>query len=267
MPSHRLLLRAGYVRQLGAGLYSLLPLGFRVNKRVEQVIREEMNAIGGQEMEMPVVHPAELWRESGRYDAIGPELVRFKDRGGPGHGPRDDPRGGRRRPAARHRPQLPPAADRCVYHFQTKFRDEPRVARRPDPRPRVRDEGRLQLRPRRGRARRRATGPITAPTRGSSSGSGSTRSPSAADVGMMGGSLAHEFMVLNAVRRGHARPVRGVRLRGEPADRADGRAPTPAAEDAAARSRTSRRPTRRRSTALAAFLGIPPSGPPRPRSS
>ncbi len=57
MPSHRLLLRAGYVRQLGAGIYSLLPLGFRVNQRVEQVIREELNAIGGQEMEMPVVHP------------------------------------------------------------------------------------------------------------------------------------------------------------------------------------------------------------------
>src|SRR4029450_10968455 len=81
MPSHRLLLRAGYVRQLGAGIHSLLPLGFRVNKRVEQVIREEINAIGGQEMEMPVVHPAEVWKESGRYFKIGPELVRFKDRG------------------------------------------------------------------------------------------------------------------------------------------------------------------------------------------
>ena len=62
MPSHRLLLRAGYVRQLGSGIYSLLPLGFRVNERVEQVIREEMNAIGCQELEMPVVHPADLWR-------------------------------------------------------------------------------------------------------------------------------------------------------------------------------------------------------------
>ena len=97
MPSHRLLLRAGYVRQLGSGIYSLLPLGFRVNKRVEQVIREEMDRIGCQEMEMPVVHPADVWRASGRYDAIGPELGRFKDRGGPGHGPGDDPRGGRRR--------------------------------------------------------------------------------------------------------------------------------------------------------------------------
>src|SRR5512143_564308 len=82
MPSHRLLLRAGYVRQLGAGIYSLLPLGFRVSKRIGQVIREEMDAIGAKEMEMPAVHPADIWRESGRYAKIGPEMVRFKDRGG-----------------------------------------------------------------------------------------------------------------------------------------------------------------------------------------
>jgi prolyl-tRNA synthetase len=82
MASHRLLVRAGYVRQLGAGIYSLLPLGLRVQRRIEQVIREEIDAIGGQEMEMPVVHPAELWRESGRYAKIGAEMVRFKDRGG-----------------------------------------------------------------------------------------------------------------------------------------------------------------------------------------
>ena len=82
MPSHRLLLRAGYVRQLGSGIYSLLPLGKRVNDRVEQVIREEQDRIGGQEMEMPVVHPADVWRASGRFDAVGPELTRFKDRNG-----------------------------------------------------------------------------------------------------------------------------------------------------------------------------------------
>ena len=77
MPSHRLLLRGGYLRQLGSGIYSLLPLGFRVSKRIEQVIREEIDRIGGQELEMPVVHPADIWRASGRYDAIGPELTRF----------------------------------------------------------------------------------------------------------------------------------------------------------------------------------------------
>jgi prolyl-tRNA synthetase len=126
MASHRLLVRAGYVRQLGAGIYSLLPLGFRVQQRIEQVVREEIDAIGGQEMEMPVVHPADLWRRSGRYDKIGPEMARFKDRGG-----RDMVL------AMTHEEvvaqlvgdlvssyrQLP----LIVYHFQTKFRDEPRA--------------------------------------------------------------------------------------------------------------------------------------------
>ena len=82
MISHKLLVRAGYVHQLGSGIYTLLPLGFRVMKRIEQVIREEMDGIGAQEMEMPVVHPAELWKESGRYFKIGPEMARFQDRGG-----------------------------------------------------------------------------------------------------------------------------------------------------------------------------------------
>src|SRR5258708_39949801 len=73
MPSHRLLLRAAYLRQLGSGIYSLLPLGKRVSDRVEQVIREEINAIGGQERGEPVVPPAEGWKESGRgfLDAPG----------------------------------------------------------------------------------------------------------------------------------------------------------------------------------------------------
>src|SRR5687767_10512550 len=82
MPSHRLLLRAGYVRQLGSGIYSLLPLGFRVAQRITRIIREEQDAIGAQELLMPVVHPADIWKETGRYDAVGPEMARFKDRGG-----------------------------------------------------------------------------------------------------------------------------------------------------------------------------------------
>lgn len=126
MVSHRLLVRAGYVRQLGAGIYSLLPLGFRVQKRIEQIVREEINGIGGQEMEMPVVHPAELWKESGRYAKIGPELARFKDRGG-----RDmvlamtheEVVADLTRDLVKSYRQLPV----IVYHFQTKFRDEPRA--------------------------------------------------------------------------------------------------------------------------------------------
>jgi prolyl-tRNA synthetase len=78
--SHKLMLRAGLVRQLAAGIYVWLPLGQRVLDKVNAIIREEMNAIGGQEMTMPVLHPAEIWRETGRWDAIGPEMFRLKDR-------------------------------------------------------------------------------------------------------------------------------------------------------------------------------------------
>ncbi len=80
--SHKLLLRAGLIRQLSAGIYSFLPLGQRVALKVMQILREEMNAIGGQEFFLPALHPAEIWQESGRWDAIGDEMFRFKDRKG-----------------------------------------------------------------------------------------------------------------------------------------------------------------------------------------
>ncbi len=78
--SHKLLLRAGVIRQLSAGIYSLLPLGQRIALKVMQILREEMNAIGGQEFYLPALHPAEIWQESGRWDAIGDEMFRLKDR-------------------------------------------------------------------------------------------------------------------------------------------------------------------------------------------
>ena len=78
--SHKLLLRAGVIRQLSAGIYSFLPLGQRIATKVMQILREEMNAIGGQEFFLPALHPAELWQESGRWDAIGDEMFRLKDR-------------------------------------------------------------------------------------------------------------------------------------------------------------------------------------------
>jgi prolyl-tRNA synthetase len=125
LPSHRLLLRAAMIRPLGAGIYSLLPLGWRVVRKVEQIIREEINAIGGQEMLMPVVHPADIWRESGRYDQVGPEMSRFKDRG-----ERDmvlamtheEVVTDLARQEINSYRQLP----MLVYHIQTKWRDEPR---------------------------------------------------------------------------------------------------------------------------------------------
>jgi prolyl-tRNA synthetase len=195
MASHRLLLRAGYVRQLGAGLYSLLPLGFRVTRRVEQVIREEMDRIGCQEMEMPVVHPADLWRESGRYDQIGPEMARFKDRGG-----RDmviamtheEVVADLLRDIIQSYRQLPV----MVYHFQTKFRDEPRSRGglirvrefvMKDSYSCDRDEAGLD---RSYQLHYEAYSRIFERL-------GLQAIAVASDVGMMGGSQAHEFMVLN----------------------------------------------------------------------
>jgi len=79
-PGHQFLLRAGYVRQLGQGIFSYLPLGWQSMMHIEQVLREELTAIGGVEVSLPVVHPAELWQQSGRYQKIGAELTRFQDR-------------------------------------------------------------------------------------------------------------------------------------------------------------------------------------------
>ena len=78
--SHKLMIRAGLVRQLAAGVYVYLPLGQRVMDKVTAIIREEMNAIGGQEITMPVIQPAELWHATGRWEAIGDEMFRLKDR-------------------------------------------------------------------------------------------------------------------------------------------------------------------------------------------
>ncbi|GIX08201.1 MAG: hypothetical protein KatS3mg115_2604 [Candidatus Poribacteria bacterium] len=81
IPSHKLLVRAGMIRPLGAGLWTALPLAQRSLLKIQQIIREEMVGIGAQELDMPLVHPAELWRETGRYQALaGKELVAFRDR-------------------------------------------------------------------------------------------------------------------------------------------------------------------------------------------
>jgi prolyl-tRNA synthetase len=195
MPSHRLLVRAGYVRQLGTGIYSLLPLGFRVSKRVEQVIREEQDRIGAQEMEMPVVHPAEIWKESGRYFKIGPELLRFKDRTD-----RDMVLAFTHeeivalllRDLVQSYRQLP----MMVYHFQTKFRDEPRSRGglirvrefvMKDAYSCDRDEDGLD---------RSYKAQYEAYER-TFKRLGLEAIAVGADVGVMGGSGAHEFMVLN----------------------------------------------------------------------
>src|ERR687897_660124 len=78
--SHKLLVRAGMIRQVGAGLWTWMPAGWRVHRKIEQIIREELDAIGSQELLMPVLQPAELWRRSGRYPI--PELMKLQDRKG-----------------------------------------------------------------------------------------------------------------------------------------------------------------------------------------
>ncbi|MCL6638936.1 MAG: proline--tRNA ligase, partial [Firmicutes bacterium] len=78
--SHQLLLRAGFIRRAAAGVYTELPLATRVLKKIKQIIREEMDRQGGQEVLLPIIQPAELWQESGRWDVYGPELFRLKDR-------------------------------------------------------------------------------------------------------------------------------------------------------------------------------------------
>src|SRR6201996_3622082 len=121
--SHKLMVRAGLVRQVGSGLWSWLPAGWRVHQRVVQIIREEENAIGGQEMLMPVLHPAEPWRRTGRYDID--ELFKLTDRRGADmvlamtH---EEIVTGHVASAVRSYRDLP----LMLYHFQVKERDEPR---------------------------------------------------------------------------------------------------------------------------------------------
>ncbi len=123
--SHKLMTRAGMIKKLGAGIYTYMPMGLRVIQKVEKIIREEMNAAGAVEMTMPVIQPAELWQETGRFDKMGPELLRIKDR----H-ERDfvvQPTSEEvvtdvARQELRSYKQLP----KNFYQIQTKFRDERR---------------------------------------------------------------------------------------------------------------------------------------------
>lgn len=197
IPSHELLVRAGYIRQLAAGIFSYLPLARRSLTKIENIMREEMNAIGGQEITMPVVHPADIWKESGRWYKIGSEMGRFHDKAG-----RDmvlamtheEVVADLVRNEVRSYRQLP----MLIYHIQTKWRD--------DPRPRAglirvreftmkdsysldRDFEGLDLQYRAHYQAyfnifHRCGLPVIAV---------------ASDVGMMGGSLAHEFMYLTPV--------------------------------------------------------------------
>jgi prolyl-tRNA synthetase len=197
VPSHQLLLRAGFIRQAAAGIFSYLPLARRSLTKIESIMREEMAAIGGQELTMPVVQPADLWKETGRWYQIGSEMGRFKDRNS--HDlvlamTHEELVADLVRGEIRSHRQLPA----LIYHIQTKWRDDPR------PRAgliRVREFTMLDSysldRDNDGLARQyqahydtyfRIFNRCGCPTRAV-----------LADTGMMGGKLAHEYMYLTPV--------------------------------------------------------------------
>jgi len=123
--SHQLLLRAGFIRQLAAGVFTYMPLAWRSLRKIENILREEIDSIGGQELKMPVVHSADLWQQTGRWYEIGPEMARLKDR--QGHDmvlamTHEEVVADLARRDIRSYKQLP----MLVYHIQTKFRDDPR---------------------------------------------------------------------------------------------------------------------------------------------
>ncbi|WP_367359085.1 proline--tRNA ligase [Syntrophus buswellii] len=192
--SHQLMLRAGMIRKLSAGVYCYLPLGYRVIRKVEQIIREEMNRAGAQEVFLPMVQPAELWQESGRWEHYGKELLRFRDRHdreyclGPTH---EEVITDLVRHELKTYRQLP----KNLYQIQTKFRDE--------------------IRPRFGVMRSREFGmkdaySFDADEEGAEisyskmfeaykrifSRCGLKFRPVEADSGTIGGSFSHEFMVM-----------------------------------------------------------------------
>ena len=142
--SHRLMLRAGLIQQVAAGVYSYLPLAWRSLKKIENIIREEMDAAGGQELMLPALQPLELWEQTGRRAAFGDNLFSLNDRSGramvmaPTHEEVITNVVKSNVQSYRDLPLL-------LYQIQTKFRDEPRPRRRADTGARVRHEGRIQL--------------------------------------------------------------------------------------------------------------------------
>jgi prolyl-tRNA synthetase len=192
--SHKLMLRAGLVRQTAAGIYAWLPLGFRVLKKIEQIVREEQDGAGAIEMLMPTIQSAELWRESGRYDAYGPEMLRIRDRHdremlfGPTNEEmltalfRDDVKSYR---------DLP----RILYHIQWKFRDEvrPRFGVMRGREFLMKDAYSFDLDE--ARARHSYNRMFIAYLR-TFARMGLTGIPMQADTGPIGGDLSHEFIIL-----------------------------------------------------------------------
>jgi prolyl-tRNA synthetase len=192
--SHRLMLRAGMIRQATAGIYSWLPLGYRVLKRIEQIVREEQDAAGCQELLMPTIQSAELWRESGRYDDYGKEMLRIKDRHEREllYGPTNEElittifRDGVR--SYRDLPKL-------LYHIQWKFRDEvrPRFGVMRGREFLMKDSYSFDFDQ---AGARRAYNKMFMAYLRTFARMGLKAIPMAADTGPIGGDLSHEFIIL-----------------------------------------------------------------------
>ncbi|RME75784.1 MAG: proline--tRNA ligase, partial [Chloroflexi bacterium] len=193
--SHRLLQRGGFIKPLASGIYTQMPLGWRVSKKIMDIFRREMDALGCQEMSMPVLNPGEIWKRTGRWDSVGPALVRFKDRANHDMAlamTHEEALSDILRTELYSYKQLPI----LVYHIQTKVRDEPRAR---GGLIRVREfimkdaysvhadeEDIIRFYPKMVQAYRNIFAACNLET-----------VEVEADSGMMGGSMSHEFMVLS----------------------------------------------------------------------
>jgi len=192
--SHQLMLRSGMIRQSSAGIYSWLPLGFRVLKKIEQIVREEQNRAGAIEMLMPTLQQADLWRESGRYDAYGPEMLRFTDRHEREmlYGPTNEELITQIfRDGVRSYRDLP----RNLYHIQWKFRDEvrPRFGVMRGREFLMKDAYSFDVS---AEAARQSYNKMFIAYLRTFARMGLKSIPMAADTGPIGGDLSHEFIIL-----------------------------------------------------------------------
>lgn len=192
--SHKYMLRAGMMKQNSAGIYSWLPLGFKVLQNIEQIVREEQNRAGAIEMLMPTIQSADLWRETGRYDAYGPEMLRIKDRGDRDmlYGPtNEDMITDIFRSFVRSYKDLP----QLLYHIQWKFRDErrPRFGVMRGREFLMKDTYSFDISP---EEARRSYNKMFIAYLNTFARMGLKAVPMRADTGPIGGDLSHEFIIL-----------------------------------------------------------------------
>ena len=237
--SHQLMLRSGMIRQASAGIYSWLPLGFRVLKKIEQIVREEQDRSGAIEMLMPTIQSADLWRESKRYDAYGPEMLRFNDRHDREmlYGPTNEELITQIfRDGVKSYRDLP----RNLYHIQWKFRDEvrPRFGVMRGREFLMKDAYSFDIS---AEAARRSYNKMFVAYLRTFARMGLKSIPMAADTGPIGGDLSHEFIILAETGESRVylprRPLGDARAAGRHRFRSGPRSPHPAVDPPLRRDR------------------------------